>query len=103
MHNLRFSADGRLLATANLERFARVWRIADEAATIVHRTDSAVLGVDFSPDGRLLAASTDDGSVWVGPIDEARFVPREPTALHARLAGLTTAKLVPGGGIVSAD
>ena len=103
VHNLRFSADGRLLATANLERFARVWRIADEAATIVHRTDSAVLGVDFSPDGRLLAASTDDGSVWVGPIDEARFVPREPTALHARLAGLTTAKLVPGGGIVSAD
>ncbi len=103
VHNLRFSADGRLLATANLERFARVWRMSDGAAAIVYRADSAVLGVDFSADGRLLAASTDDGSVWVGPIDEARFVPPDPAALHARLAGLTTAKLIPGGGIASAD
>jgi WD40 repeat protein len=103
VHNLRFSADGRLLATANLERFARVWRISDGAAAIVHRADSAVLGVDFSADGRLLAASTDDGSVWVRPIVEARLVPPDPAALHARLAGLTTAKLVAGGGIASAD
>ncbi|MES2643458.1 MAG: serine/threonine-protein kinase [Myxococcota bacterium] len=97
IHAVAWSPDGRLLALAGLDGTARVLRISDGAVGIVARSEGGILGVAFSPDGRRLAAGGIDHLLWVGAIDEAALLPRDPTALRARIAGLTHAKFDDAG------
>ena len=88
-----WSPDGALIATADLGGAARVWRVADGAAYIAWRAPEPMIGVAFSPDGGSLAATNADMTVWRGPMDAERYVPREHAALAARVAALTTAHI----------
>jgi WD40 repeat protein len=80
-YKLDFSPDSRWLASAGRARSGlgtlwhgmtgggaggdaiRLWRVADGALVEALRMPEDVVSVDFSPDGRLLAASADDGRV----------------------------------------
>lgn len=57
-----FSPDGSLIATASLDKSARVWNATtgQPASALLHH-DLSVVNVHFSPDGKLLATASADG------------------------------------------
>jgi len=90
--DLDFDGAGRMLATASLDRFARIWDVWSVAlAGPPLRHDGAVLSVRFSADSSALATGSTDGTarVWdpytgtllsepvmqSEPVQDARFSP----------------------------
>ncbi|HKB06593.1 MAG TPA: WD40 repeat domain-containing protein [Gemmataceae bacterium] len=57
------SADGRLLATADGTRTARVWELATRTAAAEIELPDAIAGIAFSPGGRTLAIASSGGTV----------------------------------------
>ncbi|MBI5545652.1 MAG: protein kinase, partial [Deltaproteobacteria bacterium] len=55
VETLRFSPDGRLLASAGMDRVLRVWNVAERRLLHSHEGSKAIIAVAWSPDGRTLA------------------------------------------------
>ncbi len=79
--DVAFSPDGTRLVSAGTDGVVKIWdaRTGDELHAFTEPT-SGVLNLDYSPDGRLIAASTyrDDSSVyvWDAATGEQRYVLR---------------------------
>jgi WD40 repeat protein len=76
VQSVRFSPDGRYLATGCQDFTARVWKVSDgrEVARFSH--DLAVWSVDFSPDGKYLVTASEDHTSGIWDIGLRREVGR---------------------------
>jgi WD40 repeat protein len=75
---IRFSPDGRTLATGSPDKTARLWQVAtDREIGVLRGHEKSVLSVAFSPDGRTLATGSSDNTarLWeVGSGKEIRVL-----------------------------
>ena len=72
---VRFSRDGRWLATASGDGTARVWDVrTGREEHVLRRHQQPVNDVDFSPDGRFLITASDDGQALVWDLRTGRVV-----------------------------
>ena len=89
-----FSPKGNLIATASIDRSARVWEIARETEPIVFDDhDARVWGVDFSPDGRWLATASKDRAIRIWDLASRKLIKR----IEAHAGAVYSTRFSPDG------
>jgi WD40 repeat protein len=101
---VRFSPDGRVLATGSDDGSVRLWDIGDPtqpsvAAEVIEHS-AAVLGVAFSPDGRVLVTAGDDCVAMLWDVSDAAR-PFSVGALTDHLASVFAVAFSPDGRLLA--
>jgi WD40 repeat protein len=65
---LRWSHDGKLLATAGADSTARLWDVSGQEVAVFKSNQGEIKSVGFSLDGKLLATTGEDGTVKLWPV-----------------------------------
>lgn len=98
-HQSRISAadcspDGQLVATASLDRTARIWSVRDgsSVATLKGHTDELTV-VSFSQDGQSLLTASRDGTVRIWSVPDGM----EKVVLRGHSGDVSSAQFSPGG------
>jgi WD40 repeat protein len=81
--SLSFSADASLLASADGQRYPRVWDLST-GAVLADLPAEHVFSIFFSSSGRVLSGSADDKGVYLWDIGGARPVPLPPLPLQGQ-------------------
>lgn len=96
--SVAFSKSGATLFTAGYDRRVQRYdvdengKIADKS-TVVGTTGQGVLDIDVSPDGKSIAAGSEDNAVWVFPVDGGG----EPITLTGHFKPVTAVTFLPDG------
>jgi WD40 repeat protein len=106
----RFDPTGTRVVTASVDGMARLWELERDSLPVELPHGSPVYSAAFSPDATTLLTEAVDAVArlwWVDsrprqPPATARALPQQPTAVFRGDRRLTTTKLTPSGGIVTA-
>ena len=74
---VRFNADGSQLASGSFDYTASLWDVASGRRSAVVRHEQAIVGLDYRPDGKMLATSGDDSAIrlWSATGAPQRAIP----------------------------
>jgi WD40 repeat protein len=81
--SLTFSADARLLVSADGQGYPRVWDVST-GTVLADLAAEHVFSVFFGPSGRVLSGSADDKGVYLWDLGGARPVPLPPLPLQGQ-------------------
>jgi WD40 repeat protein len=65
VEHVKFSFDGKLLATGGLDGTVRIWKVEDASLLHVLEGPTEVTWIDWHPKGDVLIAGSADGTVWM--------------------------------------
>ena len=74
-HNLAFSPDQQLIATADLTGQIILWKNTGEKITTLTKFKDRAWGVNFSPDGSRLVASSASGEIMLWQVNNQQVTP----------------------------
>ena len=69
VRSVRYSGDGRLIATASLDGTARIWTDEGQEVLVYRDHEDAVQDVSWHPDGKRLATGSVDGTVRIWSVE----------------------------------
>ena len=69
IRELAWSQDSRQLVSCAVDRSIRVWSLEDETHHVLAETDRIVISIDWSPDGKQIAAGCSTGLTYVYSAD----------------------------------
>ncbi|MBN1145306.1 MAG: hypothetical protein JXA72_12825 [Bacteroidales bacterium] len=73
IQDVKFSNDDRQLATCSTDKTVKIWDVnnMNNRPVVINRHDSWVLSIAFSPDGKYLISSTQNGNIHYWPTHAA--------------------------------
>ncbi len=69
-YNVKFTPDGKLLATAGGDKNIKLWRLNDTSYKPLEGHKLPVKDISFTPDGKVLASASQDATVKLWNIDD---------------------------------
>lgn len=91
IYQIAIAPDGTLAASASRDRTVQLWDLRRGVSLGALRHAADVSSSSFSPDGRWLISGSTDGVIHFWSLPLLSSVPREPAALQAWMAKLSTA------------